>query len=81
MRSAKPANHLNYIIKRFYEENPIMSELFSRNNLLLCGMQGNNALLGKTLKKIQNQYTVTRFSLLISATFVVRAAVECLNKH
>ena len=27
-----------------------MSGLFSQNNLLLCGMQGSNALLGKKLK-------------------------------
>ena len=27
-----------------------MSGLFSQNNLLLCAMQGNNGLLGKTLK-------------------------------
>ena len=38
------------IIERFHEENSIMSGLFSQNNLFLCGMQGNNGLLGKTLK-------------------------------
>ena len=27
-----------------------MSGLFSQNNLLLCGMQGNKGLLAKTLK-------------------------------
>ena len=33
-----------------------MSGLFSQNNLLLCGMQGNHALLVKTFKKkVQNQ--------------------------
>ena len=46
------------------------------------GMQGNNALLGKTLKKIQNQSErPSRFSFLISVKFVVRAAVECFNEH
>ena len=29
-----------------------MSELFSQNDLLLYGMQGNNRLSAKTLKKI-----------------------------
>ena len=28
-----------------------MLGLFSQNNLLLCGMQGNNALLGKKFRK------------------------------
>ena len=28
-----------------------MSGLFSQNNLLLCGMQGNNGLLAKPFKK------------------------------
>ena len=27
-----------------------MSGLFGQNNLLLCAMQGNNGLLGKTFK-------------------------------
>ena len=34
-----------------------MSGLFGQNNLLLYGMQGSNALLGKN----QNQYTASRF--------------------
>ena len=42
------------MIKRFHEENSIMSGLFSKNNLLLCGMQGNNGLSAKTLKNFQN---------------------------
>ena len=29
-------------MKRVHEENSIMSELFSQNNMLLCGMQSNN---------------------------------------
>ena len=45
-----------------------MSGLFGQNNLLLYGMQGSNALLGKN----QNQYTARRFSLSTSANFVVR---------
>ena len=61
-------NRNDHIIKRFHEENSIMSGLFSQNNLPLCGMQGSNALLGKN----QNQYTASRFSLSTSANFVVR---------
>ena len=34
---------IDYIIKRFHEENSIMSGLFSQNSMLLCGMQGNNS--------------------------------------
>ena len=30
-------------MKRLHEENSIMSELFSQNNMLLCGMQSNNS--------------------------------------
>ena len=30
-------------MKRVHEENSIMSELFSHNNMLLCGMQINNS--------------------------------------
>ena len=30
---------IDHIIKRFHEENSIMSGLFSQNNLLLCGVQ------------------------------------------
>ena len=31
---------IDHIIKRFHEENSIMSGLLNQNNLLLCGMQG-----------------------------------------
>ena len=31
-----------------------MSGLLSRNNLLLCGLQGNNGLSAKKLKNFQN---------------------------
>ena len=31
-----------------------MSGLFSRDNLLLCGLQDNNGLLAKTFKKFSN---------------------------
>ena len=31
------------IMKRVHEENSIMSELFSQNNMLLCGMQSYNS--------------------------------------
>ena len=41
---------IDHIIKSFHEENSITSGLFSQNNLLLCGMQGNNGLLAKTFK-------------------------------
>lgn len=30
-------------MKRVHEENSIMWELFSQNNMLLCGMQSNNS--------------------------------------
>ena len=33
-----------------------MSGLFSQNNPLLCGMQGNKALLGKKSKKLKSMY-------------------------
>ena len=66
---------LDHIIKRFHEENSIMSALFSQTNLLLCGMQGNNGLLTKTLKKNSKiTYTASRFLLLTGAKFAVRAA-------
>ena len=42
------------LLKRFHEENSIMSALFSQNNLLLCGIQGNNGLLAKCSKTFQN---------------------------
>ena len=45
---------INHIIKRFHEENSIMSGLFRQNNLLLCGMQGNNGFSAKTLNSFQN---------------------------
>ena len=50
-----PTNYrIDHIIKRFHEENFIILGLFSQNNLLLCGMQGNNGLLAKPFKKLQN---------------------------
>ena len=33
---------IDHIIKRFDKENSIMSGLFSKNSMLICGMQGNN---------------------------------------
>ena len=72
---------IDYIIKRFHGENSIMSELLSQKNLLLCSIQGNNAVLAKTLKnKSKINYTASRFSLLISAKFAVRA-VAFLSEH
>ena len=50
----KTSYGIDLIIKRFHEENSIMSGLFSKNNLLLCSMQGNNGLSAKTLKNFQN---------------------------
>ena len=55
-----------------------MSGLFSQNNPLLCGMQGNNGLLARTFKtfpKSSIQYTASRFSPLTSEKFAVRAVV------
>ena len=44
---------IDHIIERFHEENSIMPGLFSKKNLVLCDMQGNNyGLLVKTIKKI-----------------------------
>ena len=44
---------IDHIIKRFHEENSIMPGLFSKKNLVLRDMQGNNyGLLVKTIKKI-----------------------------
>ena len=45
---------IDHIIKCFHEENSILSGL---NNLLLCGMQGNNGLLAKPFKKIAKSPT------------------------
>ena len=50
----KTSYGIDLIIKRFHEENSIMSGLFSKNNLFLCSMQGNNGLSAKTLKNFQN---------------------------
>ena len=72
---------IDYIIKRFDEENSIISGLFSQNKLLLCGMQGNKALLEKTLKKFKINILPAGSHFLISAKFVVRAAFECLNER
>ena len=44
-------NHrIDHIIKLFHEKNSTISGLFSKNNLLLCGTQGNNGLLAKTFE-------------------------------
>ena len=45
---------IDLIIKGFHEENSIMSGLFSKNNLLLCGTQSKNGLSKKILKNFQN---------------------------
>ena len=58
--------HNKYRIDQVHEENSIISGLFNQNNLLLCGMQGNDGLLAK--KKFQNHlHTASRFSRLTSA--------------
>ena len=65
-------------IKRFHEENSIMSGLFSQNNLLLCGMQGNNGLSAKTLKNFQSHlysYSVLTFD----RRQICSASWRCLN--
>ena len=41
-------------MKLVHEENYTMSEKFSQKNLLPCGMQGNNGLLGNLSKNVQN---------------------------
>ena len=45
---------LTTLLKRFHEENSIMSGLFSQNNLLLCGIHGKNGLLVKCSKNFPN---------------------------
>ena len=45
---------LTTLLKRFHEENAIMSGLFSQNNLLLCGIHGRNGLLAKCSKNFPN---------------------------
>ena len=61
---------IDHIIKRFHEENSLMSGLFSQNNLLFCGMEGKNGL---------SAYTASPFSLLTSAKFAVRAVSVWMN--
>ena len=67
-------------LQRFHEENSIMSGLFSKNNLLLCGMQSNNGISAKCwrISKITN--TAFRFLLLTSAKFAVRGVDNEKNK-
>ena len=67
-------NRIDHITKRFHKEISIMSGLFSENNLLVCGLQGNNGLLAKTFKKFSKiTYTASRFLLLTRAKFAVRS--------
>ena len=43
---------IDRIIKRFHEESSVIPGLFSKKNLVLCDMQGNDCgLLVKTIKK------------------------------
>ena len=58
-----------------------MSGLFSQNNLLLCGMQGNNALFSENVKKDPKSTILTAswFSLLISVKFAARAVSVLTN--
>ena len=57
---------IDHIIKRFHEENSIMTGLFSKKNLVLCDMQGKknsqNHLFGQP----------DGFSLLTGTKFAVR---------
>ena len=73
----------DHFITRCHEENSMMSGLFSQNNLLLCGMQGNNGLLAKTFKKFPIspiQYTASLFSPLIRAKpLTIREQAHALN--
>ena len=54
-----------------------MSALFSQTNLFLCGMQGNNGLLAKTLKKNPKSPIQPAGSLILltGAKFAVRAVI------
>ena len=63
---------IDLIIKRFHEENSIMSGLFSKSNLLLWGMQGIKGFLRKRRKISNITYTAIQFLLLTSAKFAVR---------
>ena len=51
-----------------------MSGLFSRNNLLQCGMQDNNGLLAKTFKKFSNSPL-----RLAGSHFFAKFAVRAVN--
>ena len=42
-------------MKRVHEENSIMSELFSQNNMLLCGMQSNNSCSSHRTISVKNE--------------------------
>ena len=55
-----------------------MSALFSQTNLFLCGMQGNNGLLAKTLKKIQN-HLYSQPVLTFDRCQICSASCQCLT--
>ena len=68
---------IDHIIKGFHEENSIIPGLFSKKNLVLRDMQGNNyGLLVKTIKKFPKPpfrpagrvrvLTGTKFAVLIN---------------
>ena len=69
---------MDLIIKRFHEENSKMSGLFSKKNLLLWGMQGNNGLSAKTLKNFQSQL-YSHSVLTFDRRQICSASCMCLN--
>ena len=66
---------IDHIIKGFHEENSIIPGLFSKKNLVLRDMQGNNyGLLVKTIKKNSQNHLFGQpdgFLLLTGTIFAV----------
>ena len=75
-------NHrIDHIKKRFHEDNSIMSELFSWENLLLSGMQGNNGLLARPFKKFPKSPIRSAVLTFNKRQICSTTADKCLNEH
>ena len=61
---------IDHIIKGFHEENSIIPGLFSKKNLVLRDMQGNNyGLLVKTIKKFsKSPFRSAEWALTLTST-------------
>ena len=66
---------IDHIFKLFHEENFILSGLFSRNNLLLCGKQGKKWVFRENVEK----FPKSPIQPLTSAKFAVRAIASLNN--